>query len=112
MLALFAPACGGNGAYVQSDRQDDQADRGETNGRTLDFVSNKPEGDDWEIRVRGSSLWASYGDQDEIKSLPPGSHYPQRTGIVMHPLPKNLPSMPNPCAHVPANAWCRGGKPI
>jgi hypothetical protein len=45
-------------------------------------------------------------------ACPPGSHYPQRTGVVMHPLPPNLPSMPNPCAHVPANAWCIGGKPV
>ncbi len=71
-LVVALVACGGaNGAYVQSDRQDDSADRGETNGRTLDFVSNRPEGDDWEIRIRGSSLWASHGDQDKIKSLPP-----------------------------------------
>jgi len=36
----------------------------------------------------------------------PGSHYPRRTRVVMHPLPKNLPTMPNPCAGVPANPWC------
>jgi len=45
-------------------------------------------------------------------ACPPGSHYPQKTGVVMHPLPQNLPSMPNPCAHVPANAWCAAGKPV
>ena len=32
--------------------------------------------------------------------------------VVMHPLPKGLPTMPNPCAGVPANAWCPGGKPV
>ena len=30
----------------------------------FDFVSNKPEGDDWQIRIRGSSMWVSYGDED------------------------------------------------
>lgn len=39
---------------------------------------------------------------------PPGSSYPQRTKVVMHALPKakKLPTMPNPCAGVPANPWC------
>ena len=44
-------------------------------------------------------------------TCPPGSQYPQLATIVMHPLPPNLPSMPNPCAQVPANAWCPGGRP-
>jgi hypothetical protein len=41
-------------------------------------------------------------------SLPclPTDHYPRQTKVVMHPLPKNLTSMPNPCHGVPANAWC------
>ena len=30
----------------------------------------------------------------------------------MHPLPTGLPTMPNPCAGVPANAWCSDGKPV
>ncbi len=38
--------------------------------------------------------------------------YPQHTGVVMHPLPSGLPSMPNPCEGVPANAWCPGGRPV
>jgi hypothetical protein len=45
-------------------------------------------------------------------SCPPGAVYPPFTGVVMHPLPKGLPTMPNPCAGVPANAWCSGGKPV
>jgi hypothetical protein len=32
--------------------------------------------------------------------------YPQLTGVIVHPLPSNLPTMPNPCVGVPANAWC------
>ena len=36
----------------------------------------------------------------------PGTTYPRQTAVVMHPLPQGLPSMPNPCAGVPVNAWC------
>jgi hypothetical protein len=48
---------------------------------------------------------------DSGVSLPPfgcqpGDHYPHRMRVVMHPLPKHLKSMPNPCAGVPKNAWC------
>src|SRR6202035_132049 len=47
---------------------------------------------------------------DTQVSLPPfgcqsGDHYPRRTKVVMHKLPK-LSSMPNPCQGVPANPWC------
>ncbi len=48
----------------------------------------------------------------EATACPAGSVYPEHTGVVMHPLPKDLPTMPDPCAGVPANAWCPGGKPI
>lgn len=44
-------------------------------------------------------------------SCPAGARYPKATGVVMHPLPKSLPSMPNPCAGVPTNPWCANGKP-
>jgi hypothetical protein len=37
----------------------------------------------------------------------PSDHYPRRTKVVMRKLPKHLKSMPNPCAGVPANPWCR-----
>ena len=45
---------------------------------------------------------------------PPGANYPRRTQVVMAPLPSanELASMPNPCAGVPDNAWCRGGRPL
>jgi hypothetical protein len=39
----------------------------------------------------------------------PTDNYPRRTTVVMHPLPKNLPSMPNPCSGVPVNPWCPKG---
>jgi len=45
-------------------------------------------------------------------ACPAGATYPQHTGVVMHPLPQGLPTMPDPCAGVPANAWCSGGKPV
>ncbi|HEY1519684.1 MAG TPA: hypothetical protein VGF91_24880 [Solirubrobacteraceae bacterium] len=52
---------------------------------------------------------------DSRVSLSPGSrppctptdHYPRPSKIVMHPLPKHLATMPNPCVGVPANPWCR-----
>jgi hypothetical protein len=28
----------------------------------------------------------------------------------MHRLPRNLPTMPNPCKGVPANPWCSAHK--
>jgi hypothetical protein len=37
---------------------------------------------------------------------PGGKPYPPATHVVMHPLPKHLPTMPVPCAGVPANPWC------
>ncbi len=36
----------------------------------------------------------------------PGDKYPQHGTVVMHPLPRNLATMPNPCQGVPVNAWC------
>jgi hypothetical protein len=35
--------------------------------------------------------------------------YPARTGTTLATVPHNLPSMPNPCADVPANPWCPPG---
>jgi hypothetical protein len=40
----------------------------------------------------------------------PGMNYPRSHGRVdIHPLPAGLPTMPNPCAGVPANPWCPAG---
>jgi hypothetical protein len=52
---------------------------------------------------------------DSQLSLPPfgcqpGDHYPRRTQVVMHKLPKGLKTMANPCADVPKNPWCTGHK--
>ena len=41
---------------------------------------------------------------------PGGKPYPAATQVVMHPLPKNLATMPDPCADVPVNPWCPAPK--
>jgi hypothetical protein len=66
--SLVLVACSTGGQYVQGERAG-EVDRGETNGRMFDFVSNMPEGDDWQIRVRDSSLWCAYGDGAKVKEL-------------------------------------------
>jgi hypothetical protein len=38
----------------------------------------------------------------------PSDHYPRRKQVVMHPLPRDLATMPHPCSGVPANPWCSG----
>jgi hypothetical protein len=70
VTALAVVACSTGGTYARgSDRGADEDRRGETNGRMFDFVSNMPEGDDWQIRVRDSSLWAAYGDGEKVKEV-------------------------------------------
>src|SRR5262245_52084224 len=54
VLIIALVACGGT--YAQNTREAEGADRGETNGRSFEFVSNKPEGDDWSIRIRDTSM--------------------------------------------------------
>lgn len=69
LIAVIA-ACHPGGEYAKGGSSfAGDVDRGETNGRQFDFVSNKPEGDDWQIRIRGSSMWASYGEEDSTDKL-------------------------------------------
>jgi hypothetical protein len=68
-IVLCLAACSPGGEYVQSDRQPGDVDRGETNGRMFDFVSNKPEDDDWQIRIRDDSMWVGYGNEDTSEDL-------------------------------------------
>jgi hypothetical protein len=68
VLVVIA-ACSSGGAYTKGGRQGGGVDRGETNGRMFDFVSNLPDGDDWQIRVRDTSLWAAYGDGEAVTDL-------------------------------------------
>jgi hypothetical protein len=44
-----------------------------------------------------------------LASCPAGTHYPAKTGVHLEPLPRGLPTMPDPCAGVPSNAWCVPG---
>ena len=39
-----------------------------------------------------------------------GGNYPRRKRVIMHPLPKGLATMPDPCKGVPSNAWCPAKK--
>jgi len=66
-LLAACPAAGGS--YVQNGRQEGDADRGETNGRRFDFVSNKPDLDEWVIRVTGSSMWVSFAQEESTDKL-------------------------------------------
>jgi hypothetical protein len=66
-LAAACPSAGGN--YVQGERSGGEVDHGETNGRRLDFVSNLPELDEWQIRITGSSMWVSYAHDQSADTL-------------------------------------------
>jgi hypothetical protein len=61
------PSAGGT--YGRGDRRGGDVDHGETNGRRFDFVSNKPEQDDWQIRITGSSMWVSYARDESSDKL-------------------------------------------
>jgi hypothetical protein len=67
VLAACPGGAGGN--YVQGGRRGGDVDHGETNGRRFDFVSNKPEQDEWQIRITGSSMWVSYAKEDTADKL-------------------------------------------
>ncbi len=62
----------------------------------------------------GGPLLAQVECDTGFGACPAGANYPKPSvaGVEVHPLPTNLPTMPNPCKGVPANAWCKGGKPI
>ncbi len=60
----------------------------------------------------GGVLFGQVLCDTQFLPCPAGSNYPKQTQIVMHPLPKNLPTMPNPCKGVPNNPWCKNGQPI
>jgi len=69
LTAIAAPACHPGGSYAQSGRAGGGIDRGEVNGRMFDFVSNKPDGDDWQIRIRGASIWVAYAKEANSDKL-------------------------------------------
>src|SRR5688572_11382847 len=69
--AVIFGACAG-GSYAQGGRRGSEVNRGETNGRRFDFVSNKPEFTDWQIRITGDSMWVGFStdaDADKLGSI-------------------------------------------
>jgi hypothetical protein len=65
LVSTLVGGCKTGGQYASGDRQAGASDRGETNGRTFEFVSYKPEGDDWQIRIRDDSMWVSYSSGED-----------------------------------------------
>jgi hypothetical protein len=66
-----------------------------------------PECDGSAAANAGPFLGEVYCDsQLDIALCLPTDHYPRRTRVIMHAMPKGLPTMPKPCAGVPANPWC------
>jgi hypothetical protein len=54
----------------------------------------------------GGQLFTQVLCDTGLGTCPANAHYPKVTGkVVLKAVPK-LPTMPNPCAGVPANAWC------
>ena len=47
-----------------------------------------------------------------LASCPAGTQYPAKTGVHLEPLPRGLPTMADPCAGVPSNAWCPSGSTV
>jgi hypothetical protein len=41
-----------------------------------------------------------------LAACPAGAKYPPQTGVHLEPMPRSLPTMPDPCAGVPSNSWC------
>lgn len=68
-VCVLAACPRAGGTYVQGDRRGGDVDRGETNGRRFDFVSNKPDRDEWQIRVTGSSMWVSFAREASADKL-------------------------------------------
>jgi hypothetical protein len=66
VIIALAAACGG-GQYASTEREAGDVDRGETNGRSFELISNLPDGEDWQVRVRDSSMWASYSEGEKSK---------------------------------------------
>jgi hypothetical protein len=62
----------------------------------------------------GGALLAQVECDTGFGLCPDGASYPRPSpsAVLLHPLPKDLATMPNPCRGIPANAWCKGGKPV
>lgn len=44
-----------------------------------------------------------------LAACPASAHYPVPTSVRLEALPSGLPTMADPCAGVPSNAWCHAG---
>jgi hypothetical protein len=54
----------------------------------------------------GSALVTQVECDSGLGSCPAGTRYPAKTGVHLEPRPSGLPTMADPCAGVPSNAWC------
>jgi hypothetical protein len=55
------------------------------------------------------TLVAQVECDSRLATCPAGANYPPQTGVRLQALPEGLPTMANPCAGVPSNAWCPSG---
>jgi hypothetical protein len=70
VLAIAAGAAACKGTYATGSGMTSHTnERGETNGRSFDFVSTKPDGSEWTIRVRGSAMWVGYAKGKKTDEL-------------------------------------------
>ena len=53
-----------------------------------------------------NTLLAQVECDTRLAACPAGANYPPQTGVHLEPMPQGLPTMANPCAGVPSNAWC------
>ena len=56
-----------------------------------------------------NTLVAQVECDSRLAPCPAGANYPPQTGVQLAALPKGLPTMADPCAGVPSNAWCPSG---
>jgi hypothetical protein len=71
LAAVLALAGCGGGQYSTSTERYGHSERGEVNGRMFDYVAMSADGDQWEIRVRGTSMWVAYSLDDKAESFKP-----------------------------------------
>lgn len=70
VVAAALAGCGG-GQYSTSTQRFGGSERGESNGRMFDYVSMSADGDQWEVRIRGNSMWLAYSLEDKAESFKP-----------------------------------------
>ncbi len=70
LSSAFASAFACKGSYGKgSGMVSESGQRGETNGRSFDFVSTKPDGAEWTIRIRGTAMWVGYAKGKKTDEL-------------------------------------------